>query len=84
MKDISILMRMLTDSIKPGVGMRHALTVTDGFEDVAEMDNVNIVITLMRDSGHLLIFLTDEDLELPVLELFDVIEKMVQNYDSRL
>ena len=78
MEGIRDLLRLLTDKFPPPVGQRHAVTVADGFEDVEEMENVNLVITLSTDTGFLPVYLPDEDLKKSGQILFDEIMNLLE------
>lgn len=73
------LLRILTDKLVPAVGTRHSLTVSDGFEHVQDMPNVNLALTLSLEEGRVLVFLTDDDLKLELNELVEVIEDLIDN-----
>jgi len=52
-------------------------SVSDGYDDVKDLDNVNLVISLAIPSGFLPVYLPDDDLKLTGPELFEEIMKLL-------
>jgi hypothetical protein len=81
MEGIRDLLRLLTEAFPPAGGMRHAITVADGFDDVKDMENINLVISLATSEGFLPVYLPDEDLVKSAHVLFDEIIELLHTHD---